>query len=76
MKTTLDSNYRVFMVVTSRGKSAFCNIDKLNKVVKELGAREGYFTVYEFWDNKPKKVTKANLARFFEGAGLKQNFVY
>ena len=76
MKTTLDSNYRVYWVVKSSGAQAFCNIDKLNKVVKDMKTRAGYFTIYMFWNNKPKRVTKTDLKKFFEGAHLKQEFDY
>ena len=76
MKTTVDSSRKVYQVVKSNGAQAFCNIDKLNKVVKDMKTRAGYFTIYMFWDNKPKRVTKTDLKKFFEGAGLKQQFVY
>jgi hypothetical protein len=76
MKTTINNNMRVYQVITSTGKQAFCNINQLNKVVKELGTRAGYFSIYHFWDNKAKKVSKTDLKRFFEGSQLKQNFEY
>ena len=76
MKTTINNNMRVYQVITSTSKQAFCNITQLNKVVKELGTRAGYFSIYHFWDNKARKVTKADLKKFFEGSQLKQNFDY
>ena len=76
MKTEINNNLRVYMVVTSTGKSAFCNITELNQVVKELGCNEGYFKIFHFWNNKQKKVTKKDLASFFEGSQLTQEFYY
>lgn len=76
MKTKIDNNLRVYMVLTATGKSAFCNITDLNKVVQELGCREGYFKIFHFWSNKQKKVTKKDLASFFEGAQITQEFYY
>lgn len=76
MYTTIDNNARVFQVVTSTGKKAFCNIDQLNTVVSMLGTHEGYFTIYHFWDNKPKKVSKKYLKELFKANGLTQDFNY
>ena len=76
MKTNIDNNLRVYQVVTSTGKQVFCNINDLNQVVKELGCREGYFSIYHFWNNKAKKVSKKDLRLFFEGADIKQEFYY
>lgn len=75
MRTTIESDLRVFMVVKG-SKTAFCNIEDLNRVVQELQCREGYFSIYEIWNNKPKKVSQKHLAAFMEGAGLKQEFFY
>lgn len=76
MKTTIDNNVRVFQVVTSTGKQAFCNIEGLNNVVSELGTREGYFTIYHFWNNKPKKVSKKYLKELFTANNLELKFTY
>jgi len=76
MKTTINNSDRVYMVVTSTGKSAFCNIQDLNKVVSELGTHEGYFKVYHFWNNKQEKLSKKALASMFDGAQIKQEFTY
>ncbi len=75
-KTFINNNLRVYQVVTSTGKQAFCNIEQLNSIVKELGCAPGYFTINHFWDNKAKKVSKKDLKTFFEGAQLTQNFTY
>jgi hypothetical protein len=76
MKTQIDNGQRVFQVVTSIGKQAFCNLPDLNRVVEELNTHEGYFKIYHFWDNKPKKVSKKYLRDMFEAHDLKQEFYY
>lgn len=76
MTVTINNNLRVYQVVTSTGKQAFCNIEDLNSVVKDLGTNEGYFKIYHFWNNKAQRVSKKDLLGFFEGAGLKQEFYY
>lgn len=76
MKTTIDNNSRVYQVKTSIGKQAFCNIEQLNEVIKDLQAQPGYFKIFHFWNNKAEKVTKKDLKGFFEGSNLKQEFIY
>ena len=76
MTTTINNNLRVYQVITSTGKQAFCNIEQLNEVVKYLETQPDYFTIYHFWNNKPEKVSKKDLKGFFEGSNLKQDFVY
>jgi hypothetical protein len=76
METVINNSLRVYQVVTNTGKQAFCNITDLNKVVKDLECREGYFKIYHFWNNKAERVTKKDLLSFFEGSGLKQEFFY
>ena len=76
MFTTIDNNVRVFQVVTSTGKQVFCNLDQLNTVVEMLGTIEGYFTIYHFWNNKSKKVSKKYLRELFEANGLTLDFSY
>ena len=75
-KNLVDGNLRVYQVITSTGKQAFCNIEQLNKVVEELDCKAGYFKINYFWNNKAKKVSKKDLKSFFEGAQLTQNFYY
>jgi len=65
MKTTINNNLRVYQVVTSTGKQAFCNIEELNEVVKELGCNAGYFRINHFGNNKAEKVSKKDLKTFF-----------
>ena len=76
MKTTINNNLRVYQVVTSTGKQAFCNIEQLNEVVKDLQCIEGYFKIFHFWNNKPQKLSKKDLKAMFEGSQLKQDFFY
>ena len=76
MKTTINNFLRVYQVTTSTGKQAFCNIEDLNKVVKEFNCQPGYFKIFHFWDNKPKKISKKDLKSMFKGSQLKQEFYY
>ena len=76
MFTTIDNNIRVFQVVTSTGKQAFCNLEGLNDAVLNLGTHEGYFTIYHFWNNKPKKVSKKLLKAMFDANNLELKFTY
>lgn len=76
MITVIKNDLRVYQIVTSLGKQYFCNIEDLNRIVNENKLREGYFKIYHFWDNKPKKVSKKDLKLFFEGSNLKQEFYY
>lgn len=76
MFTTIDNNIRVFQVVTSTGKQVFCNLDQLNSVVEMLGTNEGYFTIYHFWNNKPKKVSKKYLRELSESNSIEFTFTY
>lgn len=76
MITTIDNNTRVFQVVTSTGKQAFCNLEGLNDAVLNLGTNPNYFTIYHFWNNKPKKVTKKYLKELFKSHNLELKFTY
>jgi hypothetical protein len=76
MTTQINNDLRVYHVVTSTGKQAFCNIEQLNKVVAYFGCHAGYFKIYHFWNNKAQKGSKKDLKSFFEGSQLKQNFHY
>jgi hypothetical protein len=76
MNTIINNTERIYQVVTSTGKQFFCNIEQLNEVVEQAQTREGYFKIWHFWNNKAEKVTKKDLKTFFEGANLKQNFIY
>lgn len=76
MKTVINNDFRVYQVVSSTGKQWFCNIEDLNKIIKENQLREGYFKIYHFWNNKAQKVSKKDLKIFFDGSQLKQDFFY
>jgi hypothetical protein len=74
MKTVINNNERVFLVVDSFLRMTFCNTSEVNTVCKDL--REGYFKIYHFHNGKQTKTTKKNLKIFLEGYGLKQEFLY
>lgn len=74
MKTVIDNRVRVFQVVTSTQDSAFCNIEDLNQVMKDLGTHEGYYTIYHFWGAKQKKISKKDLQELFNSAGILKGF--
>lgn len=76
MKTLINNELRVYQVISSTGKQYFCNITDLNKIVIDNELKVGHFTIYHFWNNKPKKVSKKDLTLFFEGSQLKQEFNY
>jgi len=73
---TVNGNYRVYQIVDSLGRNYFCNITDLNRVVEQNSLKAGYFTIFHFWNNKAKKVSKKDLKSFFEGSQLKQQFEY
>lgn len=74
---TIVNNYeRVFMVTYSYGKSFFCNISDLNRLVIDNDLKPGYFTIYHFYNNKLKKVSKKDLKRFFAGNQIEMLFHY
>lgn len=76
MKTQINNDLRVYQVVTSTGKQVFCNIEQLNDAVEYLNTHAGYFKIFHFWNNKPKRLSKKDLKLMFDGAGLVQNFYY
>jgi hypothetical protein len=76
MKTEINNNLRVYQIISSTGKQWFCNIEDLNKIIKENQLREGCFKIYHFWNNKAQKVSKKDLKIFFDGSQLKQDFYY
>lgn len=76
MTTTIDNNQKVFQIIDSRSNQYFCNFDDINKVVTENNLRAGYFTIYSFWNNKPKKVGKGILKEMYKAHGIEQEFAY
>lgn len=74
---TIINNYeRVFMVTYSWGKSFFCNISDLNRLVLENELKPGYFTIFHFYNNKMKKVSKKDLKSFFACSQIEMLFPY
>ena len=74
--TLINNNFRVYHVVSSEGRQWFCNIEDLNRIVKDNDLKAGYFKVYHFWNNKAERVSKKDLKAFFEGSQLKQELAY
>jgi hypothetical protein len=74
MNTTINNNLRVFQVVTSVGKQAFCNLDELNNVMANLCTHAGYFKIYHFWNNKPKRASKKLIDEMFAAMEQKREF--
>lgn len=76
MKTTIDNDSRVFQIVDSYQRSTFCNLQDIEKVVESQNLKSGYYTIYHFWNAKPKKVSKKYLKEMLQANGLEQNFFY
>jgi len=76
MITTINNDLRVYQVIDSLGRNYFCNIEELNRVINDNQLRAGYFKIYHFWNNKPRRVSKKDLLSFFEGAEKTQEFIY
>lgn len=74
MKTIIDNRIRVFQITTSTQDSAFCNLQDLNHVMKELGTHEGYYNIYHFWNGKQKKISNKELKALFDSAGIIKEF--
>jgi len=74
MKTEIDNNQRVFQVIDNHSRNYFCNLDQLNQVIKENNLREGYYKVFHFWNNKPKRASKKLLTEMFEASGIVKEF--
>lgn len=76
MVTTINNKERVFQIVSDYNRQTFCNLEDINKVVKHYNLKEGFFTVYEFWNNKPYKVNSNTLALLFKSNSINQEFSY
>lgn len=70
MKTVIDNNQRVFQVVDSFGRSIFCNLGQLNEAIKFTDSSRDYFTIYHFWNSKPKKCSYKFLKEMFESNNM------
>lgn len=74
MVTNIDNSERVFQVVnTNNYAQIFCNLNSLNEIINER-LDEGCFIIYEFWNNKRRKVSKKALSEMFNAAGIEQEF--
>lgn len=73
-ETILNNNERVFMVTWSLANHVFCNLKDLSSVVKSNSLAAGYYTIYHFWNNKPKKATKKLIKDMHEAARLPMDF--
>lgn len=76
MITTINNSERVFQIVSGPAKQTFCNLTDINIVVKHYNLKEGFYTIYEFWNNKPRKITSKALKEMFEANGIEQQFKY
>ena len=70
MKLEVNQNQRIFVVTNSTGNSFAGNIEHILQIVNEYQLNEGYFTVFEYWNGKPKRVTKAGLKRLLKANNL------
>ena len=73
---TVNGTFRTFMIVDSHCGNYFCNLQSLSKIVDNNSLKAGYYTIYHFWNNKPKKVSKKYLSELFAANGLKLDFIY
>jgi len=64
MKTEINNSMRVLMIYTSTAKQCFCNPQDLKRCMAEMRVTEGYYTVYEFWNGKQKKLSKKAINEF------------
>jgi hypothetical protein len=76
MITTIDNNQRVFWIKSGAWavRNYFCNMADIEKCVKDMPTGEPY-TVYHFWDNKPKKISRKTLKTFLQANQLNDNWV-
>lgn len=76
METIINNNQRIYQIIDSDGGQFFCNIEDINRIVKENNMHAGDFKIFHFWNNKAKLVSKKDLKSFFEGVQLHQEFDY
>lgn len=71
MKTTVDSNQRVFLIKTEgwANDKIFCNLKDIPNCIKDIPAHET-FTISEFWNSKFKKCSKKHLNEMFKANNL------
>ena len=68
MITTVNSEQRVFQIVKAdfAPRHWFCNLADIPTVIKSELQPHDQYKVYEFWNNKPKAVTRKRLNEMFE----------
>ena len=76
MKLEVNQNQKIFVVTDSTGNSFSGNFKHLESIVKEYQLQEGYFKIFEYWNGKPKKVTKASLKRMYKADKKETPFYY
>ena len=62
---TVNGTFRTFMIVDSNCRNYFCNLAQISRVIDQNSLRAVYYTIYEFWNNKPKKCNKKHLNEMF-----------
>ena len=55
---TVNGTLRTFMIVDSRCINYFCNLSQISRVIEQNSLRAGYYTIYEFRNNKQKNAAK------------------
>jgi len=76
MITTIDNFRRVFQIVGNDGTQVFCNLEEINRSIKEWHYKEGTFIIFQFWNNRPRKMTSKTLKEMFKANEIKQEFKY
>ena len=62
---TVNGTFRTFMIVDSYCRNYFCNLAQISRVIDQNSLNPGYYTIYEFWNNKQKKCSKKHLNEMF-----------
>jgi hypothetical protein len=67
MKITIDHNQRVFLVKGDDSRAHFfCNLKDVQGVIKMLIAENHAPKIYEYWNQKFTRLTKARINEYFE----------
>ena len=61
MKTIINNNERVFLLLTWRGEKIFCNLKDVPKAYKKLEATGEKVIIYHFWNMALKPIKKSML---------------
>jgi hypothetical protein len=67
MKTIIDNNQRIFHLRRNGyfSRNYFCNLSGLPEIIQTELEKHDEFEVYEFWNDKFKKVGKKRLNELF-----------